>query len=284
MSPRRFLRALGRAAAGLLLLGLSGCAGAGAAAEGPAPTRVLVYNIHAGKDAAGADNLRRVADLVLTSGADVALLQEVDRRTERSGRVDQVAELAGMTGYHAAFGRTLDYQGGEYGIAVLSRWPITGDTLIPLPVSPPQERAGGSYEPRGVLHARIAAPGGTLHVLNTHLDPSRHDGYRRQEIEAVLAIAERLRESGEPVLFGGDLNAEPGSEVMERVRERGWRDAWPGCGEGDGLTFPAGAPVKRIDYLVHPAGLRCHSARVIDSRASDHLPVLFVISRATADR
>lgn len=284
MSSPRCLRGVGRAAVGLLLLGLSGCAGAGAAAGGPAPTRVLVYNVHAGKDAAGADNLRRVAELVLTSGADVALLQEVDRRTERSGRVDQVSELAGMTGFHAAFGRTLDYQGGEYGIAVLSRWPITGDTLLPLPVTPPQERAGGAYEPRGVLHVRVAAPDGALHVLNTHLDPSRHDGYRHQEMETVLATAERLRGSGDPVLFGGDLNAEPGSEVMARVQGRGWRDAWPGCGEGDGLTFPAGAPVKRIDYLVLSAGLRCRSATVIDSRASDHLPVLFVVSRQVAGR
>lgn len=284
MSRARFRRAPEWVTAWLILLGLAGCAGAGAAAGGPAPTRVLVYNIHAGKDADGADNLRRVADLVLGSGADVALLQEVDRGTERSGRVDQVAELARMTGYHAAFGRTLDYQGGEYGIAVLSRWPITRDTLLPLPVTPPQERAGGAYEPRGALHVRIAAPGGALHALNTHLDASRHDGYRRQEMEAVLAMAERLRGSGESVLFGGDLNAEPGSEVMAKVRERGWRDAWPGCGAGEGLTFRAGAPIKRIDYLVLPPGLRCRSAEVIDSRASDHLPVLFVISRGTAGR
>lgn len=283
MSPRRVRHALARGAAALLLLGLSGCAGVGATG-GAAPMRVLVYNVHAGKDAGGADNLRRVADLVLENAVDVALLQEVDRGTERSGRVDQVGELAEMTGYHAAFGRTLDYQGGEYGIAVLSRWPITEDTLFPLPVTPPQERAGGAYEPRGVLHVRIAAPGGAVHVLNTHLDPSRHDGYRRQETDAVLALAERLRGSGGTVLFGGDLNAEPASAVMAKVRERGWRDAWPGCGGGEGLTFPAGAPVKRIDYLVLPQGLRCRSATVIDSRASDHLPVLFVISRGSADR
>ena len=67
----------------------------------PDPTvRVLVFNIHAGKDAAGKDNLQDVAALARTSGATVVLLQEVDRGTARSGKIDQVAVL----GEHAAIG------------------------------------------------------------------------------------------------------------------------------------------------------------------------------------
>jgi hypothetical protein len=76
---------------------------------------VLVYNIHAGKDAAGADNPARVAEVVKATGADVVLLQEVDRGTSRSGNVDQPAELARLTGFSPAFGRTLDYQGASTG-------------------------------------------------------------------------------------------------------------------------------------------------------------------------
>lgn len=268
-----------RVALGVVLLGATGCAVGRSATEAPGPIRVLVYNVHAGKDAAGTGNLRRVADLVRGSRADLVLLQEVDRGTERSGRVDQVAELAGLTGYHAAFGKTLDYQGGEYGIAVLSKWRILEDTLIRLPVSPPQERAGGVYEPRGVLHAKVAAPGGVLHVLNTHLDPSAEDRYRRQEVATVLRIADRLGTGDELALFGGDLNATPGSAVIEMVRGGGWNDAWAGCGSGEGRTYPAHAPAKRIDYLVVPGALRCDSAAVIESETSDHRPVLFVISR-----
>lgn len=188
--------------AALLLSGVGAACGIAPGGEGaamgarsaapPTEVRVLVYNIHAGKDATGRENLAEVADLVRTTGADVVLLQEVDRGTERSGRVDQLAELERRTGFHGAFGRTLDYQGGGYGIAVLSRWLITSDTLHPLPVEPAQERAGGSYEPRGALRVWVDGPRGALGVVNTHLDPSRDDAYRRQEVRGVLRIADRL--------------------------------------------------------------------------------------------
>lgn len=243
-----------------------------------AQLRVLVYNIHAGKDAQAADNLQRVAELIREARADLVLLQEVDRGTERSGRIDQPAVLTRLTGYHAAFGKTLDYQGGEYGIAVLSRWPIMADTLVPLPVQPRQQRAGGSYEPRGLLHATVAAPGRVIHALNTHLDPSPDDRYRIQEVAAVLRYAHRLAPESALVVLGGDFNALPLSRVRKRVAAEQWRDAWNTCGRGGGATFPASAPVIRIDYLFIRATLRCDSAQVIESVASDHRPVLFVLS------
>jgi endonuclease/exonuclease/phosphatase family metal-dependent hydrolase len=235
--------------------------------------RVLVYNIHAGWDPAGQVNLERVAELVRTTGADIVLLQEVDRMTTRSNRVDQVARLSGLTRFHAAFGRTLDYQGGHYGIAILSRWPILRDTLIQLPVEPPQQRAGGSYEPRGMLHAVVDRPGMRIHVFNTHMDASRDDHYRRQEIRTVAAVAASARER-ERVLLGGDLNAEPGSAVVNYVTGEGWRDAFAECGTGDGLTYPYDVPVKRIDYLLLSNGWRCREARVLESDVSDHRPLL----------
>jgi len=241
----------------------------------PRTVRVLVYNMHAGKDAAGADNLARVAALVRHTGADLVLLQEVDRRTRRSGGVDQPAVLKRLTGHHVAFGKTLDYQGGEYGIAVLSRWPIVSDTLVRLPVVPAQARAGGSYEPRGALRVTVAAPGGVIAVINTHLDPSREDRWRRQEIRTVAALADTTRAGGAPaVLVGGDFNATPESLVQENARRAGLRDAWAACGRGDGRTYPADSAVKRIDYLYLTGGASCTEARVLRSDASDHRPLL----------
>ena len=68
---------------------MSACAGRGHPADGArASARVLVYNIHAGKDAKGADNLARVAELVRSSGADIVLLQEVDNGTRSSVNVN----------------------------------------------------------------------------------------------------------------------------------------------------------------------------------------------------
>lgn len=241
---------------------------------------VLVYNIHAGKDAKAVNNIARVASIVKATGADVALLQEVDVNTRRSGGADQPAELADLTGFRDVFGKTLEYDGGEYGIAVLTRWPVEHDTLFRLSVTPRQERAGGSYEPRGVLHALIATPHGPLHILNTHFDPSADDRFRMQEAAGLLRLAERLRASGELVLLGGDLNANPDSRVLALFRDAGWKDAWEGCGEGEGKTFPYNAPVKRIDYLLLGPRASCVSAEVLVTDASDHRPVMFRIKVA----
>lgn len=235
--------------------------------------RVLVYNIHAGKDATGADNLERVAQLVRDSRADIVLLQEVDIGTRRSGNVDQLARLRERTEMHGAFGRTLDYQGGLYGIAVLSRWPIDSARVTSLPIEPPQLRSGVSYEPRGALRAFIAAPFGTVVVVNTHLDASRADNYRRQEARTIIAIADSLRPAG-LLLVGGDFNSEPGSAVQEMIGATQLRDAWALCGSGSGFTFPADSGVKRIDYLYLEADAACSSAEVIRTTASDHSPLL----------
>src|ERR1043165_8639177 len=160
------------------------CAGrhGGTAARPDGSIKVLVYNVHAGKDAAGVDNLQRVADVVRGTGADVVLLQEVDKRTRRSGGVDQPAEYARRTGYHVAFGRSLDYDGGEYGIAVLSRWPLSRDTALHPPVAPPPARAGGPHEPRGAMRVNVASPVGDILVFNTHIDASGDDRWRKQEV------------------------------------------------------------------------------------------------------
>lgn len=272
----RYSGALRRAAVLLPMLFTAACASTRAApGDGGTSLRVLVYNIHAGKDAHGIDNLARVAAVVRDAGADLVLLQEVDRGTRRSGGVDQVAELSRLTGMHAAFGNTLDYDGGKYGIAVLSRWPMTRDTLVRLKVEPPQERAGGSYEPRGALRADIASPYGALTVVNTHLDPSGSDRWRSQEVRGVLAIVDQASSGGRAiVLLGGDFNSTPGSSTHTAMTGDGWRDAWMECGVGTGLTYPADSAVKRIDYLYFTAGVRCASARVPATTASDHRPLL----------
>jgi endonuclease/exonuclease/phosphatase family metal-dependent hydrolase len=257
----------------LLVLFLVGCSTT-PRATAPRELRVLVYNVHAGKDADGKDNLDRVAALVREIDADIVLLQELDRATRRSGGVDQPAELARRSGRHAAFGRTLDFQGGQYGIGVLSRWPFDSDTVFHLPVEPPQERSGGSYEPRGAHRVVIRTPWGPIAVVNTHLDASSADNWRRQEARTVIAITRSLRASM-PTLVGGDFNSEPGSVVQDTLRAAGLRDAWPLCGVGDSLTYPAGRGVKRIDYLYLAERMSCSEARVLRNDASDHSP-LFV--------
>ena len=258
------------------------CAGRASTAGAPrGNARVLVYNIHAGKDAKGADNLARVAQLVRSSGADIVLLQEVDDGTRRSGSVNQPAVLARSTGFHVAFGSALDYDGGKYGVAILSRWPIVEDTLFHLYVDPPQRRAPNSHEPRGALRAIIASPAGRLAVINTHIDAQASDRWRRQEADSVVSLVAQTRRLVPMVIAGGDMNSTPESAVQSNVRAAGLRDSWTECAGGDGFTYPDDEPVKRIDYLYLTGSIRCASARVIETRVSDHRPLLVDVRLAT---
>jgi endonuclease/exonuclease/phosphatase family metal-dependent hydrolase len=240
--------------------------------------RVLVFNIHAGKDAGGRDNLADVAQLARSSAADVVLLQEVDRGTNRSGKVDQLQALIDATRYGGVFARSLDYDGGQYGIAALSREGFVFNETVPLPVQPVQARSGGSHEPRVALVATAQTTGGRLQMVNTHLDASADESYRLQEIEGVLNAVRPRVSQATPVLVGGDFNSEPASAVVERLLAAGLRDAWAECGQGDGFTYPADQPTKRIDYVFLTGSLRCTAAEVIDSRISDHRPLLITLA------
>jgi endonuclease/exonuclease/phosphatase family metal-dependent hydrolase len=264
-------------AATLALCGvLTGCAGYGAlpaARTTPADTlRVMTYNIFAGNDLDRHSNLVRVAALIDSLRADVVFLQEVDRRTARSGGVDQAGVLAERTGMQAVFGRAMEFDGGEYGIAVLSRRPIRSSRVVPLEVARPSELTARPYEPRALLHVVIDTRAGQLHLLNTHLDHQGDPVFRHPQVLQLLAYAADSVPRGAATVLGGDLNAVP--EATE-VRALGvaFDDAWTRCGSGAGPTFRADRPVRRIDYILL-AGTRCVAARIIDTLLSDHRPLV----------
>jgi endonuclease/exonuclease/phosphatase family metal-dependent hydrolase len=86
--------------------------------------------------------------------------------------VDQAAELARLTGLHFAYGKAMDYQGGAYGQALLSRWPLTEFVVHPLP-NPTQ------VEPRIAISAQVRPPGQPgFRFVGTHLDANRDDTAR----------------------------------------------------------------------------------------------------------
>jgi endonuclease/exonuclease/phosphatase family metal-dependent hydrolase len=265
------------------LLALTACAAA--PAHGPLPDapglRVMTYNIFAGNDLDRQSNLGRVASLIDSLGLDIVFLQEVDRRTARSGDVDQAAIIAERTGLHVIFGSAMDFDGGEYGNAILSRWPVHSSRAVPLGAQTAATPGAQAAEPRTLLHVVVGTTGGTLHLLNTHLDHREAPAARHAQLLELLAYVADAVPRHEPVIFGGDLNARPHTPEV-RALALLFSDAWPACGAGDGYTFRSDRPDRRIDYIML-AGLRCSRAWVPDTQLSDHRPVIVELQHQRHD-
>ena len=238
-----------------------------AAAADPKPVtlRVLTYNIHHGEGTDGKIDLPRLAKVIAAAEPDFVALQEVDDRCKRSGGVDQTAELARLTKLHGRFGKAIDYDGGGYGQAILSRFPLPEVSVHLLPGVPDRER-------RVAVAARVRVGDGGPEVTfaTTHLHHLRAD-FREQQAEELNRM---FGATGGPVILAGDLNATPEAKPLDVLKAK-WTVAVPQEG-----TYPSGKPTKVIDYvLARPGGrFRVIETRVIDEpTASDHRPVLVVV-------
>jgi endonuclease/exonuclease/phosphatase family metal-dependent hydrolase len=244
----------------------------GCAAE-PPRVRVLTYNIHHGEGTDGQLVLARIAEVIRRAAPDLVALQEVDNATRRSHGVDQAAELGRLTGMRAVFGKAMDYDGGGYGEAVLSRFPLSEVTVHALPFT-------AGREPRCALSVRVelGAGGPTVLFAATHLEHARETLrlLQTQELDRALTGTGTV-----PAILAGDLNDGPDSPPL-RLLLAHWTDAAAGRPQP---TWPAAAPESRIDYvLLRPAGRwRVVEEQVIDERtASDHRPLLVVLAPTAA--
>lgn len=229
-----------------------------------ASLRVLTYNVHHGEGEDGRPDLDRLARVIASTRPDLVALQEIDQRAQRTGRVDQAAEYARLTGFHHVFGRAMEFQGGAYGQALLSRWPLTTFEVHPLPNPAPRE-------PRIALAGILSPPGfPPLRFAGTHLDHAEDDGNRWAQAGRLLEL---FNDSKVPTILAGDFNARPDSRVMARFGP-GWLDTSSG---NPMPTIPARSPTVRIDYvLCRPVrAWRVRSSAVVDEpNASDHRPLI----------
>jgi endonuclease/exonuclease/phosphatase family metal-dependent hydrolase len=240
-----------------------------ATATAPSPgtaavrVRVMCYNIHHGEGLDGRLDLEQIAALIKVQKADLVALQEVERGTQRTQRRDLPAELAQLTGLDVRFARNIPYQGGEYGTAVLSRFPIRRVAQHAL-------KMVGQGEQRGVQQVWIDIHGTEVLFLNTHLDHRRDPAERDR---SVTEIRDLVAAAGPgPVIVAGDFNATPDSPAIATMR--GFlRDVWTAVGKGPGYTIPVRQPNRRIDYIWVSRHFTPDRMEVLTSEASDHLPI-----------
>jgi endonuclease/exonuclease/phosphatase family metal-dependent hydrolase len=225
----------------------------------------MTYNIHVGVGMDKKLDLQRIADVITKEKPDLVGLQEVDRGVKRTEGKDEIAELAQMTQMHFTFAHNLDYQGGQYGVAILSRFPITRIDHRKFENKRVAER-------RGMLRVELDLGGRTLNFVTTHLD-YQYDDSRLFETEQLLNF---LADVKGPLIITGDFNDEPvGTSYQLMLGHH--QDAWTRSrANGAGLSYPADKPVKRIDYIFGRAGsgVKAKRAWIVNTLASDHLPVV----------
>ena len=238
--------------------------------------RVMTFNIHHGEgmDSPAVD-LAAIAAVITQAAPDLVALQEVDRGCARTEGLDMAWLLGQLTGMDHVFGSNVELPGlpgaaGEYGNAILSRWPIRAWVNHSLPPCASEET-----EPRGLLLATVEvaadhdrhdrdgdgggeAHGSTAQLLRfacTHLDHTSEE----QRSHSVQTLGQLLGLGSDddsavpplPTVLAGDFNARPAAAELCALRSEGFVDAWEasGCALDDdgGPGVGAGAAAGKAD-------------------------------------
>ncbi|NCI47186.1 endonuclease/exonuclease/phosphatase family protein [Sediminibacterium soli] len=217
--------------------------------------KLLSYNIRNAKGMDNTTDYDRIAAAIQKQQPDIVALQELDSVTQRSNGMDVLKLIAKKTGMYYHFSASIDYNGGKYGVGLLSKEKPIQVTRIPLP---------GKEERRSLLMAEFK----DFVVFNTHLSLTPAD-----QLSSVQIINEQVSAYHKPVYLAGDLNALPESAPITELKKK-WELL-----SGTAFTFPAGVPNRCIDYIFGYGNTRKTArAEVPDEPlASDHRPVLVVL-------
>lgn len=230
--------------------------------------RVLTYNILHGATTERNNDLDVVAQVINDINPDIIAVQEMDFRTNRVQKRDINTELALKTGMNSIFAKAVDYDGGEYGQSLFSRWTFLETGKTDLPGAPEKE-------PRIAAMAQIILPAGdTIRFIGTHLDHLANSPDRLAQAKKINSLVE---ENKRPTILAGDLNDVPGSETI-RIFESVWTSTYDK--EDPAATFPSHAPEKKIDYIMFSPSHRwkvLEKEVICDKLASDHCAYLVVL-------
>ncbi len=218
--------------------------------------KLMTYNVRVGIET----SIGEVVEAIRAAGVpDLLALQEIGVDWNMGERIDQPAAIAEGLGleHHAFAGALTDDRGGQFGVALVSRWPIREHRVEWLPRETDEQRVC------------LVCTLDEVSAVVTHL--SVNESERRLQAAQVAAAASV---SG-PVVVMGDLNDRPGTATIDLARG-GLTDCFDAVGVGDPVTFSVKDPHRRIDYLFCGGGLLPRGeARVVRAAtASDHFPLV----------
>ena len=217
--------------------------------------RLTSYNIHHGAGLDGKIDHARQAKILRKAHADVAAIQEVDSVTKRNGGLYSLEEIGRKAKMFSTFAPAIKFQGGKYGIGILSKKKPISVHRIPLP---------GREEPRMLLVAEFKH----YVVACTHLSLTDED-----RMASIPIIVEEARKWTKPFILTGDLNDEPGMPFYKEMQKH-----FLFLNPSYDKTFPADAPNICIDHVAlfmptPEATLSFYRTWVGEETFSDHRPL-----------
>jgi endonuclease/exonuclease/phosphatase family metal-dependent hydrolase len=232
------------------------------------PVSVMTYNIHSAVSNIRGQDLESIAQVIESSGTDIVAIQEISRGWLMSGGIDIVSWLSDRLEMEAVFSGTANKL---WGVAILSKYPIVESGSGPLPQL-------DSFIPRGFIWVKVdIGAQQPLFIINTHL----HHISDEQDVRlAQVPILLDLWDNAATTILLGDMNALPGAEEMDMIANTGFADSWAESGVGDEYTLPAHNPTVRVDWIWHTKDLISLKTQVLSTTASDHLPVVAIITQA----
>lgn len=237
--------------------------------DSPDAVTVMTFNTHQGLDAELHSSHTAVAETIAIASPDIVALQEANIGRATNGFVDIVGLIQRTGGYEYVY-YGANSADGVYGNAVLSRIPLHS-----VKVHHYEDR---SSETRSYIEATVELSGGNLRFVTTHLDHLTGPSSVRdsQVSELVDSI-----EGETPTLLVGDFNGTTDSPEIQTILSAGWTDVWAEAGLGNKVTYlgnGADSPPVRIDFMFTSPGVHVDDPMLLQSRASDHLPLLAKVS------
>ncbi|MEI6056983.1 MAG: endonuclease/exonuclease/phosphatase family protein [Lentisphaerota bacterium] len=231
------------------------------AAEKP-QIKVMTFNIHHAEGMDKVVDLARIAEIINKTAPDIAAIQEVDNKTERTSKIDQAAELGNLTKMQVSFGKAINFQGGEYGQILLHKPKLKSFETLQLPNQDKNEQ-------RIALVASLdnykEIPPFTFigtHLENTSLTAS---------LPQAQALVEKFGKTS-PIIIAGDFNSNPNDQTIKFVSNT-WADATSSIKN----TFETEG---KIDYIFYgcPDQWKVIECKLIDSGiASDHKAISVIL-------
>ncbi|MTC72038.1 endonuclease/exonuclease/phosphatase family protein [Providencia sp. wls1914] len=242
--------------------------------------KVATYNIGKNELAADVANLDELSKAIAKIDADIIVLTEIDNKTARSKKVNQLEEIAKANKMDFAFGKALDFDGGEYGVGILSKYKIEKSQVVNLP--------SGGAEQRVVLLSQITKPGfdSPIIIMGTHLDWQKDPTIRIGQVRHILDATIGDTETGfdniaaSIKILAGDFNSTAKEQPIQEISY-----FWDPV-EKKGVnyrTWPAVNPAIDIDHIFTYKGqvwdvktmtIPTDSKDFQWSKVSDHLPVI----------